>query len=325
MNTNRILCQLGTTICTMPLVFMTEITNYCNLKCVMCPHSLDFKEEKKGFMNYNNYKIIVDQAQKWGISTQALHKGGEVLLHKNWNKMVSYSKRVGIKKVYFATNGTLLHKNDNIKKLIECGIDYIIISIDGKTKLEYEELRSVPWSRIKENVNALLLEKKKKNSKLVVRVDSLSYENNTEYSRLKHKEFLKNEFPSLETNNISIRDFFEWPDQPIKYDIKKKVNNNRTFTGLCPNLYNTITINWDGHYVPCCQDLEGKEKMENAKEVSLKQFWSSNALRSLRRKLIWNKIDESHICKKCNVPYRNDNKKSLKYSTRARCAVSAII
>ncbi|GJQ59451.1 MAG: hypothetical protein SCALA701_22520 [Candidatus Scalindua sp.] len=64
--------------------------------------------------------------------------GGEPLLYKEWDKVVSSIKRAGMR-CNMITNGTLLEKN--AVSIVNCGIDEIIFSLDGPRDI-HDEIRN---------------------------------------------------------------------------------------------------------------------------------------------------------------------------------------
>src|SRR5262249_38730425 len=116
-----------------------EITNSCNLKCVMCysPHM----KRRKRFMKVDEFRRIIAQAAAHGVNEVGLYTTGEAFLHPKAVEFVRVAKREAkIPYVYITSNGTLLtpKKADGI---IEAGLDSLNLSIDGAVKETYEKIR----------------------------------------------------------------------------------------------------------------------------------------------------------------------------------------
>src|SRR3989304_7421345 len=73
-----------------PLRLWGEPTSYCNLKCPMCT-SKDIPEDKIGYMDWDLYKKIIDEAKDF-VHDINLFIGGEPLFHKRLPDMISYAK-----------------------------------------------------------------------------------------------------------------------------------------------------------------------------------------------------------------------------------------
>src|SRR4030067_2738159 len=113
-----------------PLRLWVEPTSFCNLKCPMCT-SKDIPEEKIGYMDWDLYRKIIDEAKGFVYDINLL-LGGESLFHKRLPEMIAYAKANGIR-TRLSTNATVLTKEQREEPL-DAGLYFIIFSFDG-----YEE------------------------------------------------------------------------------------------------------------------------------------------------------------------------------------------
>jgi len=118
-----------------PQYVWIDITNECNLRCIMCPQSKGLKRKKMA-MDMSTFTSIVDQVC---ISRPRiiLHVSGEPLLNKNVFKMIRYAKDKGCK-VTMVTNATLLTREVSVR-ILETSLDNIFFSFDGCTPEIYEK------------------------------------------------------------------------------------------------------------------------------------------------------------------------------------------
>ena len=109
-----------------PPILMVEVTTKCNLQCIMCPRQLVVQKRKEGNMDFNTFKKIIDDTEKW-LFCLALWNFSEPMLNENIYEFIEYAKQ---KKIFvsLATNGLLL-SDSNIEKIIDSKLDYLIISI----------------------------------------------------------------------------------------------------------------------------------------------------------------------------------------------------
>ena len=70
-----------------------ELTNHCNLACVMCPHSV--MQREKGFMTEDTFRRIIDEI-KGHTELVYLHGIGESVLHKDLNAFTGYAASQGL-------------------------------------------------------------------------------------------------------------------------------------------------------------------------------------------------------------------------------------
>ena len=147
-----------------PIRFNIEPTNYCNLRCSMCPRELN---RPLGYMDVALFEKIIDESVLSGrrlIIT--LNKDGEPLLHPELPKMIKYAKdKKAAYKINFYTNGILLTEPKSLE-LIKSGLDTIHISIDAFTNETYKKVKNCQKLNIvEENVKKLIELKKKLYSK----------------------------------------------------------------------------------------------------------------------------------------------------------------
>src|SRR3990167_6797364 len=123
-----------------PIRFNIEPTNYCNLRCSMCPRELN---RPFGYMDFNLFQKVIDESILYGkrlIIT--INKDGEPLLHTELPRMIKYAKdKKAAYKINFYTNGILLTEPKSLE-LIKSGLDTIHISIDALTKETYKKIKS---------------------------------------------------------------------------------------------------------------------------------------------------------------------------------------
>lgn len=67
-----------------------EMTNICGQSCEMCPrHHID---EPEGFIDFKNWKRVVNEMHRTEIPTLLVHWRGEALLHPDFVKMIKYAR-----------------------------------------------------------------------------------------------------------------------------------------------------------------------------------------------------------------------------------------
>lgn len=116
-----------------------EPTADCNLNCKTCLRNA--WEEEIGHMELDTYKQLINDLKEfddlkrisfWGI--------GEPLYHPEIVKMVEMASQLSVK-TQIITNGLLLDQKIS-KKLLNAGLDSLVVSIDGTSPETMEEVRS---------------------------------------------------------------------------------------------------------------------------------------------------------------------------------------
>lgn len=114
------------------------LTRDCNLRCNFC-FVKDAGYCKNDMINFDNLKKIVDFCCDTKVK-YIFFTGGEPLLHPHILKILSYIKEQGLPIITaVASNGIVLRDLLFCKKLIDCGLGYIDISMKGHNTQEWIE------------------------------------------------------------------------------------------------------------------------------------------------------------------------------------------
>ena len=116
-----------------PIHIQIVPTNKCNLNCSFCCCK---DIDRKKFLTFKQIKYIIDTGAKYGTKAITWTGGGEFLLHPEFNEMIRYAKKKGIK-CGLVTNGTLLDRLDYHSNLI-----WIRISNSDDRKQNYETIKT---------------------------------------------------------------------------------------------------------------------------------------------------------------------------------------
>lgn len=125
--------------------FLLEIrpTYRCNLNCLSCFKHADFyeteKEKNKDEVSKETYIQLIKEASALGVRECLISGGGEPLLREDVIDIMREIKS-GRMKGELITNGTLFSE-EKIKRLVSCGWDHIIFSIDGPDSKTNDYLR----------------------------------------------------------------------------------------------------------------------------------------------------------------------------------------
>jgi len=117
-----------------------DITNRCNLKCIICPRSVEKTTGGQNFdMEWKLFsKIAKDVFPK--ASELFLSCGSEPLMAKQFSSVLNVVGKAKIPFVSFTTNG-LLFNEDIAHKVINSDIKEIEISFDGATESTFAKIR----------------------------------------------------------------------------------------------------------------------------------------------------------------------------------------
>jgi radical SAM protein with 4Fe4S-binding SPASM domain len=285
---------------------MIEPTNYCNLKCPLCPAGQGLIKRKRENMSFSDFKKILDK-----MGDQIIHlrlwNWGEPLLNKELPKMIRYAKS---KKIFVNTsvNGFFLD-NRIIEELVRSGLDQLIVSLDGASEKTYNKYRKN--GNFNKVISAL-----KKASELKKRLNINHPEIKVHFIIMKHNEHEVKNMVKL-ARRIGVDTLYFKTvgvmHPSFKKVIKKYMPENPEFRRyasldikplklagkVCKYLWKEITVNVDGSVVTCCRDAYGKYVFGNLKNENLDKIWNNQKMINFRKQILKNKNDID-VCKFCS-------------------------
>jgi radical SAM protein with 4Fe4S-binding SPASM domain len=102
----------------------------------LCPVGLGIKGYQKGFMSFETFKKVVDDAKKYLIKVY-LADWGEPFLNPDVFRMIKYAEEQGIM-TSASTNLHFFKNADDFRKLIDSGLSELTISLHGASQKTYE-------------------------------------------------------------------------------------------------------------------------------------------------------------------------------------------
>lgn len=120
-----------------PIEASIKITERCNSRCLTCNV---WREKPQNELTTAELESVFYQLKENGIKMVGF-TGGEPLLRNDIEELIRSAKKIVGAKVYIITNGLLLEKK--AKSLIEQGVDYVSVSLDGLEETD-ERIRGVP-------------------------------------------------------------------------------------------------------------------------------------------------------------------------------------
>ncbi len=127
-----------------PFLVVWNYTGACNLRCQHCYQSASRPLPDE--LTLNEKLDVIDQLAENDVVAIAF-SGGEPLMAPDFFEAASYASSKNMY-VSLATNGTLLTR-DNVNRLVECGVNYLEISLDAATPEIHNRFRGAAgaWNK----------------------------------------------------------------------------------------------------------------------------------------------------------------------------------
>jgi molybdenum cofactor biosynthesis enzyme MoaA len=115
----------------MPLHMQFELTNYCNLRCPVCPTGTSSVNRPPQAMEVDLFERVMEEAGPY-LLTASLWAWGEPLLHPRLERILQAARKHDVITL-LSTNGQCLDQDGVLDALIEEPPDYLILAFDGLT------------------------------------------------------------------------------------------------------------------------------------------------------------------------------------------------
>lgn len=128
-----------TTIKAKPLKLTVDLTNSCQLRCPLCPTGLQAHDRNATLYSLEQFKKLMEDVGDYVFFID-FYNWGEPLNNKNFDEYVQVAKQYNVS-TEISSNFSLKLSDERIRRLIESGLNEIIVSMDGTTQETYEQYR----------------------------------------------------------------------------------------------------------------------------------------------------------------------------------------
>ncbi len=294
-----------------------ELTNICNFSCEFCPDSR--MKRQRGNMPTEMARAIIDEAGREGIAKMVLfHVMGEPVLHPDLVDLSAYAGEKGLD-VCITTNGSLMDGN-LLHSLQDAGVRQVIVSLqtpDEKT-FSMRGAGGISFDEYAQRVTTLTREFIKYPGNMELTISFLSsplrrliFPVAEEFSiadtskdlkrhlrlwaeRILAGTGIKDRLPivlkqidrvrSFRENTIELTEGLSFKTR-ILGDWVKKGNSRivKARFGFCQGLQENFGILYNGDYVFCCTDFDGKTSTANFGNTSIVDYLASDPVQEVVR------------------------------------------
>ncbi|BAE48876.1 Predicted Fe-S oxidoreductase [Paramagnetospirillum magneticum AMB-1] len=281
-----------------PKYFQIETTRLCNARCPFC--AIDQWDKSTPFMSDELFRKIADEiiSQRDWIKFVDLQRAGEPLLDKKIYERVAYMKDGGVTNVVLTTNASSLTER-NARRLLEAGIDELMLSIDSVQKDKYEKLRvGLPFEKVMDNIRGFFALRDQIRPSCMVRVRGVSFHDLSD--------------PEDAADLASWESFWEPLRKPHDRIYMKRAHNwgnQKSVEGHSPEyswVYHPCIIPWSTMHITamgtvglCPQDYDGLANLGNINEQSIAEVWNGEKFAEVRRLHATGARNDISFCQGC--------------------------
>jgi radical SAM protein with 4Fe4S-binding SPASM domain len=284
----------------LPRYIDLELTNKCNFRCLMCPTGVATITRRKGAMNDDVYRNILEQIAPYKTPVR-FSRWGEPLLHPKLIEYIIDLKSLG-SIVHINTNGSLLNV-EMIDRLLEANLDSIKFSFQGVDKRSYGEMRNIDFfDELLNKVKLLYAKRGNKSTPFIHVSTTITYE--TADQATSFKESIRNHV-DLVTVGRTVLEHINPEKTNLSNDEKSMLWHLKSKESVvkkhpeCPEVFDKLSINWDGTVSACCSDYDNKMLIGDLNSNSLKEIWMSEKMKFYQYMLAEMRHDELPLCSVC--------------------------
>lgn len=308
-----------------PEEIFLEPNSSCNHQCFFCANhkmtrSRSFLDKALGFR-------LMQEAFELGTRAIGLYATGEPFMYPGLADFVKEAKRIGYEYVFLDSNGALATP-EKAGAVIDAGLDSIKFSINAGSRASYKKIHGHDnFDKVIENIKWFNQYRREHNPALALYVSMVkTAETAGEEQVLIH-------LLTPYVDKVMIRECSNQGGMMLENNQTQKIDARNILGSRrpderevrCTEPFNRLTISSEGYLTICPVDYENNLVIADMSKTTLKEAWSCNLYRQIRRKHLANDLsglicyscinnvqaDYSPLHPECRKPFKGKNEKSL--------------
>ena len=287
-----------------PYVIFLEPSGVCNFKCSFCPCNNNTQNisRRHQLMDMSLFEKIVRDIMQFprNIRVVELYAFGEPMLNRYVPEMIKKLKESGkVDEVRMATNGSLLN-TESSHRLIDAGLDYLKISLEGMDVETYKNMCDVDidWNQFVDTIQSFFIASRGSKTKLGIKAISNTLKTDDEKQRFLDVFSPISDYTFIETVYDQWAEFVE-----MRYvggvEVKDAFTQKTAGYDICSFPLTHMLVCANGDIGLCCLDWKHGTTYANVHEISLYDAWNSDALKEIRIKHLDHRRNEVPFCCSC--------------------------
>lgn len=285
-----------------PQFLQIESTRYCNARCPFC---LNGKWDMSApLMPDNLFDKIAEELRDYKdwIRIVDIQRAGEPLTDKKIFHKIKRMKDIGIRFVNLSTNASLLNE-ERSRKLLEAGLDELLISIDSVEKSTYEKLRiGLDFDQVIENVKRFFRIRDEIRPETIIRVRGIicfDMEDSRHKGEIERWERFWEPLRKPH-DRIYMRRLHTWGNEHVWQERPEAYGREWDYAP-CIIPWSTLHITSMGIIPLCGMDNDAKAHMGNIYEKSIAAIWRDEGFERVRELHRSGRRNEIGFCQGCHV------------------------
>jgi molybdenum cofactor biosynthesis enzyme MoaA len=278
-----------------PSRVQVEVTNRCNLRCIMCTRNQ--MTRSTGDMTPETFRRVADEVCTEPGCVLAMYFLGEPLLNPCLEEMVRYvAERADPAMVFgIQTNGMLLGA-DRARGLLEAGLRSFAISLDA-LQGDLERIRpGARYPQIEQNILGLIETARQMGiSNLRVDISKLCDDPNADEVK-RFKERWEGKVSAIHLLGISRIEGNSYlgADSTVRL-VEPRPQVQKGYCGQGQR----VLVHWNGDYAFCCSDVNRRIVLGSVLGARIRELWHSPLVQQLRHKILTGDYSNLPACADC--------------------------
>ncbi|ODR46795.1 hypothetical protein BEI59_23905 [Eisenbergiella tayi] len=286
-----------------PRIIELEITNHCNFHCIMCKTGLDISGRGRGMMEKDIFYQLMNETKDMGDNLAIKFVGlGESLLSPYFIEFAKIAKKQG-HICHLTTNGSKLTEKI-MQELIDMEFDSVKFSFQGVDHESYAVMRlRDDFEELIEKIKRFKQFRGMKSLPFITIGTSLTNESEKRVNEFKKMcddsvcDKLEIGMTNLEAIDVNL--IKDEKTREVVLRLKQLQEMNKARLPVCNQVFDVITVRWNGNVCSCCADADGLMVLGNLKENSIKELWMSPKQKKYREILSENRYNDLLLCRDC--------------------------
>lgn len=283
-----------------PKFFQIETTRLCNARCPFC--AIDKWDKSTPMMSDSLWSKIARELieyRDW-IKFVDLQRSGEPLLDRQIYGRVKELKDGGVKHVAITTNASALTEQ-NARKLLDAGIDEVMLSIDSVRKEPYELMRvGLVFETVVENIRRYFTLRDEMRPASIIRVRGVSFHDPESTQDRDEMEAWEAFWGGLTKpqDRVYMKRAHNWGNQLV---IDGHTPEYDWVYHPCIIPWSTMHITAMGTVGLCPQDYDGLANLGDINTHSIAEVWQGLKAADVRRLHASGNRNEIAFCQGCRL------------------------
>lgn len=282
-----------------PKYLQIETTRLCNAHCSFC--AIDLWDKSTPYMSDELFKKVIDEIAEYRdwVKFVDLQRSGEPLMDRKIYDRVKYAKDSGLKLVAITTNASGLTER-NSRRLLEGGIDEVMLSIDSVEKERYERLREgLNYEMVVENIKRFFELRDALRPGCIIRVRGVSFhdpENAEDRLDMEAWDAFWERYRKPH-DRIYLKRAHNWGNQMV-------IDQSPEYKWVyhpCIIPWSTMHITAMGTVALCPQDFDGIVKFGDLNVQSIVDVWRGEKMRAMRNRHACGERNQVGLCQGCRI------------------------